>query len=106
MPFHFFYWLCMLLFLFYCISFVYSFAPNVREKWKMISYGSIIATSEILLFSFWVKNYAQYDKVYGSIGGLMILFFLIYLNAYFLLVGFEINVSIYSLKQSQNHKNE
>ena len=75
----------------------------------MISYGSIIATSGILLsiliFSFWVKNYAQYDKVYGSIGGLMILFFLIYLNSYFLLIGFEINVSIYSLKQSHKVTN-
>jgi membrane protein len=41
-----------------------------------------------------VNNFAAYDKVYGSIGTVLILMLLIYFNSLILLIGFELNVSI------------
>ena len=102
------YWFQVIIYLFLLISIIYRYAPNVAKKWKYISYGSIIATLGILfsmyIFNYWVNNYANYNKVYGSIGAVMILFFLIYLNAFCLLIGFEINTSIYTLSQEKLNK--
>jgi len=51
------------------------------------------------LFSYWVNNFASYNKLYGSISAILILMVLIYFNSLVLLIGFELNVSISSLKR-------
>jgi membrane protein len=51
-----------------------------------------------MIFSVWVNNVAAYNRVYGSIGSVLILMLLIYVNSLVLLIGFELNVSINSLK--------
>jgi membrane protein len=90
------------LLVFISIALIYRYAPSVRKKWKLASPGSLLATFLIIgftvLFSFWVNNIASYNKVYGSLGGILILMLLIYVNSLVLLIGFELNVSINSLK--------
>ncbi|OYW78376.1 MAG: hypothetical protein B7Z27_07590 [Sphingobacteriia bacterium 32-37-4] len=51
------------------------------------------------MFSYWVNNFGNYNKVYGSIGTIMILMILAYINSLILLIGFELNVSITYLTQ-------
>ena len=71
-----------------------------------MSPGAILATTLTLLttfgFSYWVNNFASYDKVYGSIGTVLILMLLIYFNSLILLIGFELNVSITVLTKEVN----
>jgi membrane protein len=90
------------LLVFISIALIYRYAPAVQKKWKLASPGSLLATFLIIcftiLFSFWVNNIASYNKVYGSLGGILILMLLIYVNSLVLLIGFELNVSINSLK--------
>lgn len=90
------------LLVFISIALIYRYAPAVQKKWKLTSPGSLLATFLIIcftiLFSFWVNNIASYNKVYGSLGGILILMLLIYVNSLVLLIGFELNVSINSLK--------
>lgn len=97
------------LMIFYGVAFIYKFAPSVRKKWKIISPGAILATLLIIgftyLFSIWVNNFASYNKVYGSLGSLLILMLLVFFNSLVLLIGFELNVSINSL-QSLARKRE
>jgi len=94
--------LIVLLF-FYSISYIYRHAPSVDKKWKLLNAGSILATVLMILFtslfSYWVNNFANYNKLYGSISAVLILMLLIYFNSLVLLVGFELNVSISSLKR-------
>ncbi len=91
-------WFIIVGILFYCISFIYKYAPSVKKRWKLLSIGSVIATILILfttmLFSYWVNNFASYNKVYGSIGTVLIIMVLIYFNSLSMLIGFELNVSI------------
>ncbi|MDX2048645.1 MAG: YihY/virulence factor BrkB family protein [Chitinophagaceae bacterium] len=91
---------CLLVF--YAIAFIYRYAPSVQKKWRLYSPGSILATVLIIaftyLFSYWVNNFASYNKVYGSIGSILILMLLVFVNSLVLLIGFELNVSINSLK--------
>ena len=87
---------------FYSISFIYRYAPSVKKRWPLVSPGSILATTLMLattvIFSFWVNHFNNYNKIYGSLGTIMIMMVLIYLNSFILLIGFELNLSITYLK--------
>jgi len=56
-------------------------------------------------FSYWVAYFANYNKLYGSISTVLILMLLIYFNSLVLLIGFELNVSISSLKKLADERN-
>lgn len=94
-------WVILIFFLFYGISFVYKFAPSLKKRWPLVTPGSLMATFLTLLttilFSYWVNHFASYNRVYGSIGTVLILMVLINLNSLILLIGFELNVSIFNL---------
>jgi membrane protein len=57
-------------------------------------------------FSYWVNNFSRYNELYGSIGTVLILMLLIYFNSLVLLIGFELNVSINSLKHEVDERNK
>ena len=93
---------------YYAIAFIYKYAPAIDKRWKLSSPGTILATAltilTILLFSFWVNKFGNYNKIYGSIGTIFIIMLLNYLNSYILLIGFELNVSIYAVKKQRDQK--
>jgi membrane protein len=97
--------------IFFAIGLIYRYAPNIQKKWKVRTPGATLATLLIMLFtyvfSYWVNNIATYNKVYGSLGSIMILMLLVFVNSLVLLIGFELNVSIKSLKsiaERRKHK--
>jgi len=96
-------WIVIILLFFFTISFIYRYAPAVHKKWKMINPGSILATFMMIVctmgFSYYVANFGNYNKLYGSIGTILILMLLIFFNSLVLLIGFELNVSISSLRK-------
>ncbi len=101
-------WVVIIALFFYSIAFIYRHAPTVEKKWKLVSPGSILACTLLILFtflfSFWINNYATYNKVYGPIGTIMIIMVLIYINSLVLLIGFELNLSIKSLKAESDKR--
>lgn len=99
-------WTIIVCLLFYGIAFIYKFAPSVKKRWDLLSPGSLLATGLTLLttilFSYWVNNFASYNKIYGSIGTVLVIMLLMYLNSLILLIGFELNVSItYLTKEAE-----
>ncbi len=96
-------WLIVLSSFFFSISFLYYFAPARKSKFKLISAGSTLATLLVLFvslgFSYYVNNFGQYNKLYGSIGTLIVLMLWIYFNSLALLIGYELNWSIRHTKQ-------
>lgn len=93
-------WLVIIGLVFYGIALTYKYAPSITKRWKLISPGSLLATfltlATTLVFSYWVSLFASsnYNRIYGSIGTVLILMLLIYINSLILLIGFELNVSI------------
>lgn len=85
------------------ISLVYNYGPVRGADWRFISPGSILATVLIILssngFSYYVENFSTYNKFYGSIGTLLIVLLWIYINAFGLIIGFELNASVTGAKQ-------
>lgn len=86
----------------YSIGIIYKYAPAIHKRWRLASPGAIFATFLVILstfvFSYYVNNFGAYNKVYGSIGTVLILMFLIYINSLILLIGYELNVCIHSLR--------
>lgn len=103
-------WVVIVGLIYFAIGVIYRFAPSIQRKWSINSPGSILATTLIILlmvlFSFWVNNFGTYNKVYGSIGTLIIIMSSFYLNSLILLIGFELNVSISHLKVEYENRQE
>ena len=111
-------WIFIIALIYYSIAFIYKYAPAVHKRWKLISPGTILATFLSIMatlgFSIFVNNFGRYNALYGSIGTILVLMALIFINSLVLLIGFELNVSIKSLKaiaderkvQEQNIKEE
>lgn len=103
-------WLVIVLMFFFAISLIYRYAPSVQKRWKLVNPGSILATLLMLLFtagfSYYVSNFSNYNELYGSISTILILMLLIYFNSLVLLIGFELNVSINSLKHEVDERNK
>ena len=95
-------WIFIVTLVYYSIAFIYKFAPAVEKRWKLISPGTILGTFLSILstmgFSYFVDTFGKYNALYGSIGTIIVFMALIYINSLVLLIGFELNVSIKSLK--------
>ncbi len=91
-------WIVIITTLFFAISTLYYLVPAKKKDFRYISSGSILATILFILtsmgFSAYVNHFGQYNKLYGSIGTIIVGLLWLYLNSIALLMGFELNVSI------------
>ncbi len=91
-------WFVILFLFFVANSFLYYLAPAKKTKWRFISAGGTLSTGLIVLtfvgFSYYINNFGQYNKLYGSIGTLLVIMLLMYILSMILLIGFELNASI------------
>jgi membrane protein len=103
-------WIVIIILLLLAISCLYWFAPAKKSDFRFISPGSIVATLLFIItslgFSAYVNNFGQYNKLYGSIGTLMVILVWLYLNSIALLIGFELNVSIKAANAGNLKENE
>lgn len=91
-------WIVILFLFFIANSFLFYLAPAKKTKWRFISAGGTLSTILCIItfvgFSYYINNFGQYNKLYGSIGTLLVIMLLMYLISMILLVGFELNASI------------
>ncbi len=92
-------WVILGLLMFLSLSFIYYLAPAGKRVFRFVSPGSTLATLLALifiaLFNLYIEQFSHYNKLYGSIGTIIILMLYININAIALLIGFELNASIY-----------
>ncbi len=93
------------------ISCIYYLAPAVHNRWRFFSFGSFVATLLSIAvsygFSFYINNFAMYNKLYGSIGALIAMMVWLSILSMVLLLGFEINASIdQATKEKLERKNK
>jgi membrane protein len=92
--------------IFTIVSLLFRYGTKQGKETRFFSVGAILTTILSLctfyLFGIYVVKFAQYNQLYGSIGTLLILMLFVWLNAIILLLGFELNASLYSLR----HRNK
>jgi membrane protein len=81
------------------ISIVYRFGPSRRRaRWKWVSWGAGGATVAWLivsaLFSVYVSNFGNYNETYGSLSAVVVLMMWLYLTAFLMLIGAEVNAEL------------
>jgi len=95
-------WILIIGLIFYSYAFIYRYAPSTTRRWKLVSPGAVVATFLSILvtigFTAFVNNFGRYNILYGSIGTIMVIMIMIFLNSMVILLGFEINLSINTLK--------
>ncbi|HHC80771.1 MAG TPA: YihY/virulence factor BrkB family protein [Flavobacteriia bacterium] len=92
--------------LFTTVGLFYFFGTKEGRIISFFSPGAILTTLLIVvnfkIFGIYVKKFAQYNELYGSIGTLLVLMLFIWLNSIILLLGFELNATIIGLKKKCN----
>jgi len=77
------------------LSLLYYFLPDVKQQWRYITPGSVMATILWLLltwvFSLYAENFGSYDKTYGAIGGVIVLLTWFFITGLVFIVGGELN---------------
>lgn len=78
---------------------VYEVVPNVKQPFRLITAGSVVAVVLWLVasvgLSFYVSRFADYNATYGSLGGVVVLLFYLYISSAVLLLGAEVNAAIH-----------
>lgn len=99
-------WLIIILLFYFSISMIYYYGPAMHTRLRFFSAGSTVATFlsiiTSLLFSYFINNFSTYNKLYGSIGTLIVIMLWLYYNSLVLLIGFELNASIEINKHLKN----
>lgn len=97
-------WIILFGLLFSAISLLYYWGPSGNVRYKFISAGSSLATLFIVLvsvgFAYYVNNFASYNKLYGSIGTIIVVMIWLNFNLFVVLLGYELNNSIYAAKHN------
>jgi len=89
------------------VAMLYYFTPNVRhERLRLVSVGAGFATIAWALgtvaFAFYVANIALYDKIYGWVGGAVIVLVWLFISNLFLVIGAELDAELVRISQLRN----
>ncbi|MGQ9426263.1 YihY/virulence factor BrkB family protein [Gilvimarinus sp. F26214L] len=92
-------WPLLFLMLVIGLGLIYKVAPvrrNPRAKW--VTVGSLVAAVIWILgsaaFSYFVANFASYDKTYGSLAAVVVLMLWLFLTSFIVVLGAEINSEV------------
>ena len=83
---------------------IYKIIPYRKIDTKAALIGAICASSlweaAKFLFDIYIKNYANFQKIYGSFGTLVVMFFWIYYSSFIVLIGAEIGSNYEETKKN------
>ncbi len=103
-------WVVILSLFYTGISLIYRYGVPTRRRIALVNTGAVVATFLSILtswaFSFYVDNFGSYNKIYGSIGTLIVLMLWLQLNCFILLLGFEINAGIAVIRDRRREQHQ
>jgi membrane protein len=88
-------WIVIVLALLFGFAIIYRYAPNVEQKFVLITRGSVLGVTLVIIvslaFAFYTSNFGNYSATYGSIGAVIILMLWLYIAGLVILIGAEVN---------------
>lgn len=74
---------------------IYRYTPSKRTEWREALPGAIVTTlgwiTVSLIFSFYINNFANYSRIYGSLGAVFVLMTWLYISSIIIILGGEVN---------------
>lgn len=99
-------WLLIFIIAWLLVSIIYRYGTPTHQKLSLFSPGTNMATITIVIFSFllsyFFNRFSTYNKIYGSIGAIIVTMLWIKYLVLILLIGFELNASIATLATPAN----
>lgn len=84
------------------LAFIYRLGPSQQPALAPVWPGAIAGGAIWLVvssfFRIYVRNFGRYEAIYGSIGGAIVLLLWLYLSAFGILLGAEVNAAIHILR--------
>ena len=104
-------WLLTVFVLLVAIAVLYFFGnPNKDRKFRLFTPGTIMFTLMFIIgtigFNYYIVNFSNYNALYGSIGGVIIFMMWIYVNCIIVLIGYELDASIFLAEKQVSLLNE
>ena len=92
-------WIVAALLASFAIGATYRYAPDRADaKWRWLTFGSGLATVLWLLatvgFGAYAASFGNYNATYGSLGAVVVLLMWLFVSAYAILLGAEINAEV------------
>jgi membrane protein len=92
-------WPLLFAFAMLVLAALYRWAPSrAPARWRWVTWGAAIATLIWVLgsiaFSIYVRNFGSYNETYGSLGAVIILLMWLWLSAFVVLLGAELNAEM------------
>ncbi|QAY89415.1 YihY/virulence factor BrkB family protein [Pseudomonas sp. ACM7] len=91
-------WPVVVILLMMAVALIYYVMPDVKQEFRFITPGSVLAVVVWIIaslgFGLYVKTFANYNAMYGSIGAIIVLLLYFYISAAVLLLGAEMNAVI------------
>ena len=88
--------------IYFVIAILYYFGIKEGKSIRFFSIGALVTTMLFVLttylFGIYITNFSNYNELYGSIGALLILMLYIWINSNLLLLGFELNATLKTLR--------
>ena len=103
-------WPLIILLLMVAVAIMYYVMPDVKQSFRFITPGSMLAVVVWIVaslgFAYYVKTFADYNAMYGSIGAIIVLLLYFYISAAVLLLGAEMNAVIEHMSAEGKEKGE
>ncbi|CAI8880802.1 YihY/virulence factor BrkB family protein [Pseudomonas chlororaphis] len=91
-------WPVIVILMMVAVALIYYVMPDVKQEFRFITPGSVLAVVVWIIaslgFAFYVKTFANYNAMYGSIGAIIVLLLYFYISSAVLLLGAEMNAAI------------
>lgn len=103
-------WPLIVILLMVAVALIYYVMPDVKQEFRFITPGSVLAVVVWILaslgFGYYVKTFADYNAMYGSIGAIIVLLLYFYISAAVLLLGAEMNAVVEHMSAEGKDKGE
>ena len=98
-------YLIFIVLIYMIVATLYYYGVKQGRSIKFFSIGAFVTTLLFMLttylFGVYIENFSRYNELYGSIGALLIMMLYIWINSNILLLGFELNATLKTMR-SQN----
>ncbi len=103
-------WPLIVILLMVAVALIYYVMPDVKQEFRFITPGSVLAVVVWIMaslgFGYYVKTFADYNAMYGSIGAIIVLLLYFYISAAVLLLGAEMNAVVEHMSAEGKDKGE
>ena len=103
-------WPLIVVLLMVAVALIYYVMPDVKQEFRFITPGSVLAVVVWIIaslgFGYYVKTFADYNAMYGSIGAIIVLLLYFYISAAVLLLGAEMNAVVEHMSAEGKDKGE